>query len=102
MKFVNKLKKFMYGRYGSDDLSLFLMKLYIVLFIISIFIKSSIVSYIELIVFVIIFYRMLSKNIYNRRKENDKFISIKNKLAIQCKGKVGELSHESTNRREDQ
>ncbi len=77
MKFINKLQKFMYGRYGTDDLYKFLLVLYIILFIISLFIRSSILDIIELLIVVIIFYRFFSKNIYQRNKENEKYLKIK-------------------------
>ena len=80
MKFVDKVRKFMYGRYGNDELSMFLMKLYIVLFILSIFIKLDIISIIELLIFIIVIFRILSKNISARRRENSIFLKYKNKF----------------------
>ena len=80
MKLIDRLKKFMYGRYGSDDLSLFLMKLYLILFLLSLILKTNIITYLELLIFVIIIYRTLSKNIYARSNENTKFIKFKNKV----------------------
>ena len=80
MKFSDKLRKFMYGRYGIDELSLFLIKMYFVLFIISIFVKSSIISIIELLIFIFIVYRFLSKNIYVRKVENTRYLKYKNKF----------------------
>ena len=79
MKFINNYKKFMYGRYGIDELHEFMFKVYLVLFILNIFIKSSLISFIELILIIIIFYRLLSKNINARRKENKWFLNLKNK-----------------------
>ena len=39
MKFINKLQKFMYGRYGIDELYKFLFYFYILLLILNLFIK---------------------------------------------------------------
>ena len=80
MKFINKLRKFMIGRYGIDDLYNFLFRLYLVLFLMDIFINSRVLIIIELIVVVIMFYRVLSKNIYTRQKENRTYLKLKKEV----------------------
>ena len=50
MNYINKFQKFMYGRYGIDELYTFLFKVYLFLFIINIFIRSSILTYLELFI----------------------------------------------------
>ena len=70
----------MQGRYGPDELYKFLFKLYIFLFIIDLFIKSKILTAIELIIVITMFYRFLSKNIYARQKENKWYLKQKNNL----------------------
>lgn len=80
MKFLNKIQRFMYGRNGLDELNMFLFQLYFILFIINFFIKSSILTVVELILVFITLYRMISKNIYGRSKENVFFIKIKKKV----------------------
>lgn len=80
-KFTNKLAGFFYGRYGSDTLNKVLTGIYlgwlIVFTIVDIFVGSpvfSIVSWtVTLILFFIVLFRMMSRNIYARRRENDKF-----------------------------
>lgn len=47
MKFEEKIRKFMYGRYGPDELYKFLFELYIVLIIINLFIRSNILNFIS-------------------------------------------------------
>lgn len=79
-KYIAKIQKFMYGRYGIDELYNFLFKLYIGLLIIDLFVKWDILLYIELLVVIIMLYRMFSKNISKRRKENKKFLSIKSSV----------------------
>lgn len=80
MNFNQKMQKFMYGRYGPDDLYGFLLKLYFVLILINIFIKSSILSILELLIFILMFYRVFSKKIYNRSKENQMYLKLKEKV----------------------
>lgn len=79
MKFLNKIQRFMYGRNGLDELNMFLFQVYLVLFVLNIFIKSSVLSFIELILVIVTIFRMVSKNIYSRSKENVFFVKIKKK-----------------------
>lgn len=76
----NKLRTFMIGRYGIDELYKVLLIIYSLLLIINIFIRSKIITIIELLLIIIMVYRVLSKNIKQRRKENDLYLKIKNKI----------------------
>lgn len=80
MKFIDKLRRFMIERYGIDDLYNLLFRLYLILFLIDIFINSIVLTIIELIIIVIMFYRFLSKNIYTRQKENREYLKLKKKV----------------------
>ena len=73
---MNWLRKFMYGRYGSDPLNMALLILALVLNFIPYFF-ARIIS-IALLVF--IFYRMCSKNIYKRQQENAVFLRLTDKI----------------------
>lgn len=76
-KYQDKIYKFMYGRYGIDDLYKFSFILYIVLVFINIFIESKIISLVELFIIVSMMYRSLSKNKYKRSLENKYYLKIK-------------------------
>ena len=76
----NKLRTFMIGRYGIDDLYKVLLVIYTILILINIFIRSKIIAVIEVLLIIIMIYRVLSKNIYQRRKENDMYLKIKNMI----------------------
>jgi hypothetical protein len=80
MKFEERVNKFMNGRYGPDELCKFLFKLYFVLLIINLFIRSRTINFIALIIVFYMFFRFFSKNIYSRTKENQKFLKIKNNM----------------------
>lgn len=80
MRIREALARFMSGRYGIDDLNKLLLWLYIILFIVNIFIKSSIIYFVSLIIFFLWMVRCFSKNIYKRQAENQKYIVLKNKI----------------------
>ena len=80
MKFIDKLRIFMKDRYGMDDLYNFLLRVYLILFLINIFINSKILNIIELIIVIIMLYRVLSKNIYTRQKENRYYLKFKKEV----------------------
>ena len=55
MKFLTRLYKFMYGRYGIDELYHFLFFLYLFIVVADLFIKNNILFWIELLLLIIIF-----------------------------------------------
>ena len=77
MKFINNLVKFMYGRYGIDNLYKFCLWFYIFIVIVNIFLHSNILICTEIIIFIIVIYRMFSKNIYRRNLENQMYLKFK-------------------------
>ena len=84
-----KLQKFFWGRYGSDELNRDIVYVEFVLIAISIFSDSRIwILLFDILVFYS-FYRMLSKDIYKRYEENRKyqFFKKKTKHKIQAASK---------------
>ena len=73
----------MYGRYGTDTLGKFLLITYVVILLIhsvlSFFIDSPFyylfMWLVSVALAITVFYRMLSRNIAKRRKENERFCS---------------------------
>ena len=61
----------MYGRYGIDKLYMFMFYLFFILQILNLFIRTIIIDIIELTIFIIMFYRVLSKNINKRKKKKN-------------------------------
>ena len=80
MKFGDRYIKFMKDRYGIDELYKFLLLICFVLIIINTFISNNIIRLFDVLLIVIIFYRYMSKNIKLRKKENDKYLEIKDKI----------------------
>ena len=96
MNFIYKIAKFMYGRYGIDDLSKFLFKLFFIIFLFNILFTNYILLIIELLFIFIIIYRILSKKIYTRNKENQIYLKIKNiilKPFINIKRNIKDKDH---------
>ena len=92
----DKIRKFMYGRYGPDELYRFQLILYLITIFISIFIKSKILSVIQLLLIISIFFRPMSKKIYKRSNENQIYLKIKNKMAkpfINVKRNIKDKDH---------
>lgn len=75
--FREKIFRFMQGRYGSDKLNFALIILYVILGFIRVFIRNRAAAYVFSAVMGIIVlyavYRMLSRNIYKRQRENEVF-----------------------------
>lgn len=83
MGLKDKFIRFMYGRYGVDQFSKFLLGVSIALCFINIFIPVQFVRSILNVVFwaILIFsyYRIFSKNIYKRAAENEKYLRMTDK-----------------------
>ncbi len=70
---MNWLKKFMAGRSGGDQLSIFLFVISIILTLIGQLAGISVLVTISYIPLFVAIYRMLSKDVQKRRMENYKF-----------------------------
>ena len=83
-KLREKLAKFMYGRYGSDKLNMFLLVILLVCAGINLFLRngyfSMLLSSWELLLIILIYYRMFSRNIQKRYAENQKYLNLENKI----------------------
>ena len=73
---MNFFRKLMYGRYGSDHLSFFLLFLYVVLIFISALPHMAWVSWLALAVLLWNLFRMFSRRIDRRRAENARFLAL--------------------------
>lgn len=71
---MNQFQKWMVGRYGLDELNQALLVAGFTLSVISMFTNNRVVSYLSWILIIFLFYRTLSKNIWKRKQENQKFL----------------------------
>jgi len=92
LNFIYKFKSFMYNRYGTDELSKFMFRVYILLVIINLFVRLNIIFYIELLIVTIVLLRYFSKKINRREKENKIYLKIKNILLRPFKNIVRNLN----------
>ncbi|MEF9971242.1 MAG: hypothetical protein RR731_02895 [Oscillospiraceae bacterium] len=79
----NKLAKFMYGRYGLDELSKALTYFSLFILILSLFFGSKLKNFILILAVLLIifsYFRVFSKNFEKRRSENEKYLQQKNRL----------------------
>lgn len=77
---MNRFRMFMMGRYGTDQLSMAILILGMLLTFISDAISSSILRLLSYVAFGICIFRMLSKNIAKRQQENYKFMKLWNPI----------------------
>lgn len=72
--------RFMYGRYGTDQLNNVLLIIGIVLTVLGWFSSMAFLTFLSYIPLVLVIYRMFSRDVNRRRKENQKFMQFFNRL----------------------
>ena len=70
----NAIQRFMYGRYGNDQLNLFLIGVYLLLYLVYMFTRWEAVYWVSFVLLLGALFRLLSRNIERRRTENAKFM----------------------------
>ena len=73
-KFKDAVARFMYGRYGSDQLSRFLLIAGIVLYVLTWITGITIFAYAGLALYIWSLFRMFSRNTAKRGAENQKYL----------------------------
>lgn len=80
MDWRDRLNRFMYGRYGQDQFSRFLLGVSFVLLILSFFIRASGLGLLILLLLGYVYYRTLSRNVTARAAENRKYLELKERF----------------------
>lgn len=94
--FRDKLSRFMYGRYGQDQLYYAGLVMSLILIIINSFITNSIISALTWVVLILITFRVFSKKIYKRRLENEKFLKIWNPIKAKFSLRIRKIKERKT------
>lgn len=76
MGFLEKFRRFMYGRYGMDQLSVALTVIGCVVTFALSFIRMPYYRLIGFIPYIIVIMRVLSRNVDRRRAENERFLKL--------------------------
>jgi len=76
--FRNKFSNFMIGRYGNDSLNRFIVGLSLFFIILSFFMRGAYT--IGIVLLILSYYRMFSRNIYKRQQENTKYFQISGRI----------------------
>ncbi|MBO7549531.1 MAG: hypothetical protein J6T77_06135 [Clostridia bacterium] len=79
---LNRLRQFMYGRYGSDQLNTALIIAAVALSFVNIFARSLVIYIIQLVIMAFAVYRMFSRRIQTRLRENKAFLSVWEKIKL--------------------
>ena len=83
--FRYKLAQFMYGRNGIDMLGYALMALYFLVFAVNSFVHTIILTVLGFMVVAFMLYRMFSKDLLRRRRENAWFMRLFNGVKTKFK-----------------
>jgi len=70
------MARLMAGRYGGDQLNLFLLALYLILYVVSLFTRLLVLELASMVLVFVCLFRSLSRNLEARRGENAKFLQI--------------------------
>lgn len=75
-----RIARFMYGRYGQDQLNVFLLVAAVVLMVLRIFVPGtagSLMNVLSLVLLGLTWFRMLSRNLPRRRAENARYLDLR-------------------------
>ena len=70
----NAIQRFMYGRYGNDQFGFFLLGLAVVFSLLASLLDLGVLNLLAEVAIFYALFRMLSRNTYKRREENNKFL----------------------------
>ena len=91
-RFKDKMARFMYGRYGMDQLSRNLSLICPVLLIVTMFVRNNVIYMIALVGIVYTYFRVFSRNISGRSEENEKYLKFHYKVV----GKLNKIKFRIT------
>ncbi|HIZ44759.1 MAG TPA: hypothetical protein H9672_08625 [Firmicutes bacterium] len=72
--FRDRLNRWMYGRYGSDQLNRFIMVVTVVCLFLSVLTRFTLFYWLSVVGIILMYFRLLSRNITRRSAENTKYL----------------------------
>lgn len=97
-KMKYQLARFMFGRYGVDELSRTSLIILIIVQLFQLFIQHPLLNSLVLLMIVWLFYRMFSKNILARQKENQRFLTFTRSVKTKWKLFIRRMTDIKTHR----
>lgn len=73
---MNWLRRFMAGRYGTDQLSIFLLIVFLLINLAASLTKLPVLSLISLILLIFCYFRIFSRNFQKRAAENSQYMKL--------------------------
>lgn len=95
---MNWFRKFMIGRYGNDELSYAFIALFALLTLCYAISGNTILQLLDVVILIICYYRMFSKNINKRYQENVKFLRMINPIRFWFQKKVKHMKERKTHK----
>lgn len=80
MKFRDRVARFMQGRYGNDELTRFLMAIILIVLVVGMFVRGPVCQMIAILLLVLTYARIFSKNYPKRYGENQIYLKYRNGL----------------------
>ena len=91
-----KFQRFMIGRYGVDQLSKFMVIVAVILWVLNMFADSRFFYSWGMLILILAYVRMFSKNIQKRYQENQKYLVIKQKVLSRLKKEKSNMEQRKT------
>ena len=92
-----KMQRFMYGRYGMDDLGRFMNIVVLVVFVLSMLLLPQLSS-VAIALMVINYFRIFSRNTYKRSQENAVYLRLFGKIKAPFLGQIQRFKQRKTHR----
>lgn len=89
-----KIVRFMQGRYGMDELGRFMTGASLVILILEFITRWNFFTFLFWAIFIVIYYRMFSRDYGKRQQENQKFLNARYK----CQAKWYQMFHKKDSR----
>lgn len=92
-----KMMRFMQGRYGNDRLGQVMLMLALICMVLSLF-RIPFISTVGLVVLILTYYRMFSRQIGKRAAENQKYLTLEWKLRVRLQKRKQAMAQSRTHR----